>query len=160
MTQITKKEQEKEALRKIQKIREIINDLGEHNNILSKEYEEVKAKLDDVQEEKAKLELELDELQKKYDSLVWQLKELKCKTMSGNDLLYLAGLLSTEIERIDSVIEKAAERMVEFADQPSQHEFTAAVEDHRSAIRTKKEIQNIQSRLDSCITCISRNHSE
>ena len=153
MTQITKKEQEKEALRKIQKIREIINDLGEHNNILSKEYEEVKAKLDDVQEEKAKLELELDELQKKYDSLVWQ-------TMSGNDLLYLAGLLSTEIERIDSVIEKAAERMVEFADQPSQHEFTAAVEDHRSAIRTKKEIQNIQSRLDSCITCISRNHSE
>ena len=187
MARIATKEQERQAL---QKIRKIINDLGEgsyvgtafegcfeiaeenidkdtafsmrgQRDMLAEKCRELHIQLDaaraDYEESKAELELERNELQKRYDSLAWQLKELNSRTLSSNDMLYIASLLSTEIEKIDSVIENAAARIIEFADQPSQHEFASAVKEHRDAIRTKKGIQDIQSRLN---LCISRNHSK
>lgn len=189
MAQITTKEQERQAL---QKIRKIVNDLGENSyvgtafegcfeiaeenidkdaafsmkgqkDILAEKCRELRVQLDaaradldavraDYEESKAELELERNELRKRYDSLAWQLKDLKARTLSGNDLLYIVDFLSAENSKLDSMIENAANRIVEFAGDPSQDEFVAAVKEHRDALKSKEDIQGIQSRLNLCIS--------
>ena len=130
MAQITTKEQERQALQKIRKIVKDLGEnsyvgtafegcfeIAEENidkdaafsmkgqkDILAEKCRELHVQLDaaraDYEESKAELELERNELQKRYDGLAWQLKELKSRTLSGNDILYLANLLSAEIEKM------------------------------------------------------------
>lgn len=153
------KEQERKAL---EKIRNIVAELGEgsyiatafegcfdiaEENIDNDFACSMKSRVDALKKENAHLKDSLNALHSTIDDLNKENKELKRKVLTTTEAGAIKAILNHAQLEAAGVASKAANRIVEYADDPSSKEFCQAVRDNRQAQKRLDECQNLIRRL-------------
>lgn len=76
-----------------------------------------------------------------------EIAALQAKVLSEDDLEDLRQLLDDRATEADEMAEKAAQEIVELADDPSSHDFQQAVLDHRNHVKNAKYYRDILGRV-------------
>ena len=165
---IPTKEQEREALEKIQKI---LSSLGGDANT-SYVCRAFKGCVDDAEQnirddaafswmdrarslakENKKLKEKVNSLQESLDFANKKIISLNAKVFPPDDLTTIALLLSKESSTLETEARNAAARIVEAADDPISAAFKNAVTDHR---QVEQEIANLKPLFDRVSTLMDK----
>ena len=153
------KEQERKAL---EKIRNIVAELGEDSyiakafegcfeiaqeNIDNDFYISLKSRVEYMEKEKFRFSEANQKLIKDFDNLHEENETLKRKVLTIAEAGAIKAILNHAQLEAAGVASKAANRIVEYADDPSSKEFCQAVRDNRQAQKRLDECQNLIRRL-------------
>ena len=178
---MTTKAQEKEALEKIKRIMDHLeedsyikiafegcledaesNILYDYADSMKKRWDSAEAKVLAGQRKIAELQDKLVESEKDYEAahaVAHQIADekdeeivaLKSRLLADDDLADISRLLSKKVLDLGKEVSNAAERIVEGADQPESAAFRNAVKDHRAAKADLSLWNKILSKVNSKI---------